>query len=124
MLMSTDLSQRSSSPPTLLHSTSVLHAPQDLSIDVVIGSSMKRLLGVNDGYGSREFREIIMDGMNGLRRGAETSEGFVTRIATLFEDFQGKAKETGMAIRPRVMREALLSEQAYLTAVVVRMRDG
>jgi len=87
-------------------------------LELALKASMKRLLGVNDGYGSPDFREQILNDMNELCRGAEYTDRFLSRVTAtmheLLEDSKSKSK------RFTVMREALIAEGAGLTAFLIR----
>lgn len=82
---------------------------------MALGSAMKRLLTVNDAYGSETMRIAIMDGINELVRKGTIS---ITDISTEFDGML-VAYESGK--RNRVIREALVAEHANLCAFVQRM---
>ena len=109
--MSTDSLQGSISPS--------FPDPNKGMLEMAIGSSMKRLLKINDCYGSEVLRLAIMDELNELVRKCKTDELFMTEITTGFENLVSVSKE--YCKKNRVMREALIAEHASLTAFVQRM---
>ena len=91
---------------------------------MVIGSAMKRLLGVNDGYGDRSgevIRIAILDELNELARNCEVDESFMVRTTEAFDRLQGVAREYSR--RYRVMREALIASLADIQAFYQRQDD-
>jgi hypothetical protein len=111
--MNTELSAKSSSQPI-----------QPLDLSRAIEASMKRLLGVNDGYGSKDLRVYILDTMMELSRTAELSDGFVNRITDGLRSIDDQMRAPGWAFRPKVMREAISTEVAHLTGFAFRVRDA
>lgn len=91
---------------------------QQPSLELALKASMKRLLGVNDGYGSLDFREQILNDMNELCRDCEFTDGFLERITVSFRQLLEDSKKQSK--RFTVMREAIIAEQAGLTAFLIR----
>lgn len=91
--------------------------PNKGMLEMALGSSMKRLLSVNDAYGVQVLRVAIMDELNELVR---KSRAILTMndVTTAFENLVELAKGYG---RNRVMREALIIEHSNLSAFVQRM---
>ena len=87
-------------------------------LEMALGSSMKRLLSVNDAYGIQLLRVAIMDEMNELIRKSHTDALGMNNVTTAFENLVELAKGYG---RNRVMREALIIEHSNLSAFVQRM---
>ncbi len=109
--MSIDLSQKSTS----LCSSD----PNKGMLEMALGSAMKRLLMVNDAYGSEVVRVAILDELNELVRKSRTDCLFMTEVTTGFEHLVELSKE--YCRKNRVMREALIAEHANLSAFVQRM---
>ena len=86
---------------------------------MVLGSSMKRLLMVNDAYGSEVVRLAILDEINNMVRKSRATEIFMAEITACFETLHGIAKEYSR--NKRIMREVILAEHASLSAFVQRM---
>ena len=92
--------------------------PNKGMLEMALGSSMKRLLSVNDAYGVQVLRIAIMDEMNELIRKSHLDALDMNNVTTAFENLVTVAKEYG---RNRVMREALIIEHSNLSAFVQRM---
>ncbi len=88
---------------------------------MVIGSTMKRLLGANDGYGHQVLREAIMDELNELARNCEVPEGFLIATAEAFGRLQDLSKDNSR--RHRVMREALIAGLSDVQSYFQRMEE-
>ena len=88
-------------------------------LEMALGSSMKRLLSVNDAYGSEVLRLAILDELNELMRKCRLDELFMTEITESFDGLFTVSKE--YCKKNRVMREALIAEHASLSAFVQRM---
>jgi len=93
--------------------------PNKGMLEMALGSSMKRLLSVNDAYGSEVLRIAILDEMNELMRKCRLDELFMSEITVSFENLFTVSKE--YCRKNRVMREALIAEHASLSAFVQRM---
>jgi len=88
---------------------------------MVIGTTMKRLLGANDGYGCPTLREAVLDELNGLARDCEVSEGFLVRTSDAFGRLQDLSKDHSR--RHRVMREAFIAALADIQGFYQRQSE-
>jgi hypothetical protein len=90
-----------------------------------IGTTMKRLLGANDGYGDRKgsdvIRVAILDEMNELARNCAIEETFMVRTTEAFDRLQGICREYSR--RYRVMREALIASLSDMQGFFQRMEE-
>jgi len=109
--MNTTLSPKSSSQSTTTD-------PRYEPLRMVIGSTMKRLLGANDGYGCEVLRVAILDELNELARNCEVSEGFLISTAEAVSRLQDLSKDHSK--RHRVMREALIAALSDIQAFYQR----
>jgi len=101
----------------------VLHTAEPLRM--FIGTTMKRLLGANDGYGDRKgsdvIRVAILDEMNELARNCAIEETFMVRTTEAFDRLQGICREYSR--RYRVMREALIASLSDMQGFFQRMEE-
>jgi hypothetical protein len=86
---------------------------------MVIGSTMKRLLGANDGYGSDVLRVAILDELNEIARVCEVEETFLISVTAAFDRLQGMSHDQSR--RHRVMREAFIAGMSDIQAYFQRM---
>lgn len=80
---------------------------------------MKRLLGVNDGYGTEEIRVAILDGLNALKRLELGSNDFLVQTQKTFDDLLTLNEQIK---RNPVLRVALIVEGTALCGVAIRDR--
>lgn len=86
---------------------------QPSQFDQAIGTSMRRLLGVNDGYGTPELRITILDELNKLKVACSTDD--ITCAFSRLVESQNKRKNL-------VMYVAIRQEETSIIAAVMKCR--
>jgi len=87
-------------------------------LELMLVAAIKRLMIINDFYGSRPTRATILDEINGLIKNMGMDTAFLERMTKAFDKIQAASVQYSQS--KRVMKEAFIHELADLAAFVQR----